>query len=156
MVQVSRSDSKLITRYADKEDLPEVYVMYLQGLADINAQRVNEEKALNNVLLNWAVAPCVLLIKDDEIVGFAGLTTLVSSFSDVVILKDYMFYIQPAHRGIRSWRTLCKAVQDVADKYNMPFIGEHLLSGDSKHHERLIKMAGAKPIAIQSMYGEIK
>jgi hypothetical protein len=144
----------MITRYAEFEELPLVFAMYVEALEEIG-EKVVEQKALDMVVKCWSKAPCILLEKDGEIVGFSGLNTMDIPYNDMVVLRDYMFYIQPAHRGIRSWRTLCKAVKDVADNFKIPFVGEHLLTGDYNHHLRLIRMAGAKPRAIQAIYGGI-
>lgn len=137
-------------RYAERNDLPQVYVMYLEGLKELKA-KVNEKKALDYIIQCWSQAPCILLI-DEEIIGFAGLRTSITPYGDTVKLRDYMFYIVPEHRGLKAWRELGKAVREVADRFNLDFVGEHLLQGDLKHHERLIRMAGAKPVAISSLY----
>lgn len=143
---------RLSHRYADREDLPQVYLMYLEGLRELN-EPYDEKKALEFLLFCWSQAPCVLLLKGTEIIGFAGLNTFNPAYNDEVYLRDYMFYIQPGHRGIKPWRELCKAVQKVADIFKITFIGEHRLSGSIKHHERLIRMAGAVPKAVLSVYG---
>lgn len=141
------------TRYAEKDDLPLVYSMYIAALTEREC-KINENKAMGHVLFCWSQAPCVLLLKDEEIIGFAGLKTIAIPFNDVVVLGDYMFYIVPKSRGIKSWRTLCKAVQDVSDKFKLAFVGEHLLNTDIKIHLKMIDLAGAKPKAILSVYGD--
>lgn len=144
----------MITRYAEKDDLPEVYVMYLAGINELhkNSFPVNESKALDTVIRSWAVAPCILLEKNEELIGFAGLKTTMPEYSDVVLLRDYMFYILPAHRSLKAWRTMCKAVQEVADKFQLDFIGNHKLTDEIPKHERMIKAAGATPWAISAIY----
>ncbi len=143
----------MMTRYAEKDDLPEVYVMYLEALTELNESH-DEKDALDFILLCWSKAPCILLEKNGKVIGFAGLTTSCPQYDKKrTYLRDYMFYIKPAHRGIRSWRELCKAVQQTADRFKLPFVGDHRLQGTIKHHERLIRMAGAKPLAITSVYG---
>lgn len=143
------------TRYANKDDLPEVYVMYLEGLKELGnrAFPVSEKKALEHVLLCWSKAPCILLTHEDKIVGFAGLTTCIPPYSEEAHLRDYMFFTKPSHRGIRSWRVLTKAVQEVSDRFKMPFIGELAVHGKIDHHKRLVRMAGAKPVSVLSIYG---
>lgn len=143
----------LFTRYAEKDDLPLVYSMYIAALAE-RESKINENKAMEYVLFCWSQAPCVLLLKEEEIIGFAGLKTIAIPFNDVVVLGDYMFYIVPKSRGIISWRTLCKAVRDVSDRFKLAFVGEHLLDTDIKTHLKMIELAGAKPKAILSVYGE--
>lgn len=142
----------MITRWAEREDLGEVYAMYIAALRETNEPH-DEKKALDFMLMCWAKAPCILLIEDGNIIGFAGLNTYQPDISNERYIRDYMFYVKPSHRGIKAWRILCKAVQATADEFKLPFIGEHRLSGDIQQHIRLIKMAGAKPFAIMSVYG---
>lgn len=144
----------MITRWADKEDLPQVFVMYLAALEEIGTKKINEAKALDYVISCWNKAPCILLEKDGEVVGFAGLNTMDTPYNDVVRLTDFAIYIQPPHRSIRSWRSLCKAIHEVADKFKLNFVGENRLTVSVNQHLRLIKMAGAKPLAIQAIYGD--
>jgi len=143
---------KQTTRYAEKEDLPAVYVMYLEALKEIDEPH-DEKDALDFMLYCWAKAPCILLMDNANIAGFAGLNTYAPSYDKKrQELHEYMFFIKPSHRGIKAWRILCKAVQDVSDKFNLTFVGTHRLTGTIKHHERLIRMAGAKPLAVLSVY----
>ena len=130
--------------------------MYLAGMKEINEPH-DEKDSLDFMLKCWSRSPCILLIDDGNIVGFAGLTTYVpENDKKSVYLRDYHFYIHPSKRGIKSWRMLARAVQSVSEKFNLPFFGEHRLQGDINHHLRLIRMAGAKPFAVLSMYGEKK
>lgn len=128
--------------------------MYLEALRELNEPH-DEKDALEFMLFCWAKAPCIILEDDGNMVGFAGLNVFAPSYDKSRLeLHEYMFYIKAPSRGIRAWRVLCKAVQDVSDKFNLTFVGEHRLQGNIKHHERLIRMAGAKPKAIISVYGE--
>lgn len=138
-------------RYARIEDLPEVYVMYLAALSDLG-EEYDEGKAFNYMVDCYNRAPCILLLEDDNIIGFAGLYVYIPRYNDKKYFREYMFYIQPPFRGLSSWRYLCKSVQKVSDEFKIPFVGEHRLQGSIKHHQRLIKMAGAKPVAILSLY----
>ena len=140
------------TRYADKEDLPKVYTMYLRALEELG-EEYDETKALEFVLSCWSKAPTILL-EDKGIIGFAGLNTGTIAYNNKTFLKEYMFYISPEKRGLKSWRALTKAVQKVSDEHKIPFLGEHKIQGKIKHHARLIRMAGARPISIRSVYGE--
>jgi len=144
----------MITRYAEKDDLPEVFVMYLAGIKEIQEHSfpVNESKALDTVIKGYNSAPCILLEDNGELIGFAGLKTTMPDYSDVVLLRDYMFYVHPDHRSLRAWRMMCKAVQDVADKFQLDFIGTHKLTDEIPKHERMIRSAGATPWAISAIY----
>lgn len=140
------------TRYAESEDLPQVYAMYISALQDLG-EVFKEDLALDFMIRCWSKAPCILL-EDNGIIGFAGLNTFTVDISGKDFLREYMFYIKPPYRGIRSWRALSKAVQETADKFKLPFVGDHRLQGNINHHLRLIKMAGARPLSIQAIYGE--
>ena len=140
------------TRFAEIDDLPIVCPMYFDALEELG-EKYDPDDAMEHILACWSKAPCILLV-DDDIIGFAGLTTFSPCYDKKrAYLREYMFYVRPDKRGIRAWRTLTKAVQSVSDKFNIEFIGEHRLQGDISAHLRLIKMAGAKPIAITSTYG---
>jgi hypothetical protein len=143
--------AQLSHRYADKNDLPQIYVMYLDALKE-RGEEYDEQRSLDYMLLSWSQAPCVLLCKGSDIIGFAGLYTYKPAHNHKVYLREYMFYIMPENRGVKSWRSLCRGVQDVSREFNLPFVGEHRLTGSIKHHERLIRMAGATPKAIISVY----
>lgn len=125
--------------------------MYLAALKELGEEH-EEKRALDFMIRCYNQAPCLLLIKNDKIVGFAGLWLYVPAYGTKRYLRDYMFYIQPAHRGIRSWRELCKGVRDVSDKFKIPFVGEHRLTATLPKHLKMIEMAGAKPVAVLSMY----
>lgn len=140
-------------RYATPEDLPTVFKMYCDALKELGDE-YEPQDAFEYMCRCYDHAPCILL-EDDGIIGFAGLYTYAPLYNrKKVYLREYMFYILPKHRGVKSWRSLCKGVQETADKFNLTFVGEHRLQGSIKHHERLIRMAGAKPYAIISTYGE--
>lgn len=143
--------AQLSVRYAEKEDLPEVYVMYLEALRE-TGRRYNDAKALDYVLLCWSQAPTILLEKEQQIIGVAGLSTSTTPYGYDVSLTDYVIYVRPEYRSIKTWEALTKAIQGVSDRFQIPFIGDNLISGDIKAQERLIRRAGAKPIAIKAIY----
>lgn len=142
----------MITRWADIDDLPYVFVLYIQALRELDMPH-DEQKAMMYVMECYNHAPCVLLEADGDIVGFAGLRTVDKPWGGGVHLEEYMFYVLPQRRGMKSWRMLCKAVQDVSDRFQLPFYGRHMLQSDIKTHERMIKAAGAKPVAFLAVYG---
>jgi Acetyltransferase (GNAT) family len=142
----------MITRYAELEDMPQVYVLYLEALRELNEPH-DESDALDFMLLCYTKAPCIILENDGNIVGFAGLNLFAPLYDTKRLeLHEYMFFITPEYRGIKAWRTLARAVQAVSDKFKVNFVGVHVLSGDIKNHTRLIRMAGATPKAIISVY----
>jgi len=125
--------------------------MYLAALKEIG-EEYDEKRALDFMIRCYNQAPCILLIKNDKIIGFAGLWIHVPEYGTKKYLRDYMFYLRPDHRGISSWRSLCKGVQSVSDKFKLQFVGEHRLTTTLPKHLRMIEMAGAKPVAVLSLY----
>ncbi len=127
--------------------------MYIEAMDELG-EAYDDNDAMEYILSCWSKAPCILL-DDGDIIGFAGLTTFAPCYDKKrAYLREYMFFVRPDKRGIKAWRTLTKAVQSVSDKFKLQFVGEHRLKGDIQTHLRLIKMAGAKPVAVTSIYGD--
>lgn len=145
------------TRYAELEDLPEVAAMYLTGLKEIGdlALKPNPEKCMDEVINSAAHAPCILLAKDREICGFAGLKTVIPSYTDQAILREYMFYIKPEHRSLKAAKILSDAAQAVSKKFNLPLRMGHIALGKNVHKRaKLLEAWGYKILTIGVSYGE--
>lgn len=144
------------TRYANENDLAKVLGLYMTALKEINDPYVkpNAEKCARQVLFAWSQAPCVLLEKLGEIIGFAGLKTVIPDHSDQNIISEYMFYIKPEHRSIKLAKMLSDEVQAVADRFGLPLYFTHRLNGLSvDHKEKFLKRWGYEPVAVNCVYG---
>lgn len=151
----TKSLHQITTRYAEERDLAEVLRMYVAALTEIQdyIEPINLDRCAKKVLYSWAKAPCVLLEKCGEIIGFAGLTTFVPSHSLQVGLTEYMFYIAPAHRCFRSAKSLSDAVKAVADKFKMTLRMTHMVFDvPTAIKEKFLKRWGYDVVALSVKY----
>ena len=146
----------MITRYAEKEDLPEVYAMYIEFLeGKYSKDQIDENACLDVVLQAWARAPCILLEKKSKIIGFAGLNTLVAEGTNVVYLREYCFFVQPKHRSVKAALKLSKAAREVSDTFKIPLLFSHRLGLENiSMRSKLLKKLGYKISAIEVSYGQ--
>lgn len=129
--------------------------MYLAALHEIEGEKykLNIEKCVRLVWESFVKAPCILLEKAGDIIGFAGLRTGVFDFCDDAYISEYMFYIKPKHRSAKTAHILSNAAKDVANKFNMPLYFTHFI--DQNHTEsrlKFLKRWGYKPVAINCIY----
>lgn len=144
------------TRYAMREDLPEVLEMYLAGLEEIKESIVpiNAQKCADVVLGSWLRAPCILLEKNNEIIGFAGLCSYLPAYSDAVVLREYLFYIKPGMRGVKAAKALSDAAQAAADELKLPLFMSHMVFDLSVPlKEKFLKKWGYDVISLEVRYG---
>lgn len=145
-------------RYADENDLSTVLKLYMAALSEIQDQilPISPEKCAKTVLFAWSQAPCILIEKAGQIVGFAGLKTARPDHSDHDIITEYMFYIQPEHRSLGLAKKLSDAAQAVADRFKLPLYFTHYLHGKSVEHKgKFLNRWGYKPYAVSCTYGVI-
>ena len=145
----------LSTRYADFDDLETVLGMYMQALTEIKeyVATPNPDKCRNVVYRAWSCAPCVLVEQDNEIVGFAGLSTATPEHSDVPFLREYMFFIKPENRSTKLARYLSEAVKAVADKFKLPLSMSHMVfDHDVSKKDKFLKRWGYDVVSLQVRY----
>lgn len=138
-------------RKATPKDFPCVIELYKAGLTETGAN-YSDSLVMAKVVNSFHLAPCFLLVKNDSIVGMAGLTFVTSSFSGDVILSDYMFYIEPEHRSLESLSSLVESAKQFADETKFPFRLEFIIHDDDALRRRLLKMHGFEPKAIVGIY----
>ena len=145
----------LSTRYAEFEDLETVFGMYMAALSDIKeyVAAPNPDKCRKVVYNSWSQAPCVLVEKSGEIVGFAGLATATPEHSDTPFIREYMFYIKPEHRSAKNARFLSESVKAVADKFKLPLSMSHMVLGhDVAKKDKFLKRWGYDVVSLQVRY----
>jgi hypothetical protein len=145
----------MMTCYADIQDLPKVAELCMLGLQELKnecSSNLDEEKLLDSIMTFWACAPCILLKKNDEIIGFYGLTTFKPFYSDDTVLGDYMLYIQPEHRSYKAARMLSIAARDVANKFKLVFDLNFITAANINTKARFLEGMGAKVIGVKGAY----
>ena len=147
--------SYLKTRFAYIEDLPIVFELCNIGLQELSSQlvlKISPEKLLHSIHENWAKAPCILLIKGSEIIGFYGLTAYTPYYSDDAILGDYMLYIKPEHRTYKAAKMLCTAARAFADHAKIALDLNFVTPGDIKTKSRFLENMGARITGVKAVY----
>lgn len=144
------------TRYAERKELADVLELTWRGykeLEDIAPVTYKPDLIYKDIILpSWHRAPCVLLEKDNEIIGMWGLTTYRVHGSAESILADYMFYILPEYRSIKAVEALKKAVLDVADQFKLNMKLTYLFTDKKDAHIRLFEKVGFRITGVQGVY----
>ena len=146
----------LRVRYAELEDLTTAVQLYMAALKEINLANIEPdlERCADEVLFSWSQAPCILIEKSGEIVGFAGLKTTMPAYSMQSIITEYMFYIRPADRSVKLAKILSDECKKVSDRFGLPLFFTHLLNGMTvDHKEKFLKRWGYNPTGVFCTYG---
>ncbi len=155
--ELASSDLPAIsTRYAMREDLAEVLDMYISALNEIQdyIEPISVEKCADVVLKNWIKAPCVLLEKAGQNIGFAGFASAIPEYSDSVTMREYMFYIKPEHRSIKAAKLMSDKAKEAADECGVPLYMSHMVfEHDVKTKVSFLKRWGYKIMSIGVKYG---
>lgn len=142
----------MLVRKATPNDIPEILEMYKLGLEENDMSDYKEELLLKKVVNSFHLAPCFILVIDGKIVGMAGMTAVTSSHSGVASLADYMFYIYPDSRDIKSLGALVESIKDFAKSHSLPIRLEFIVNNDEALRRRVLEMHGFKPSALVGIY----
>jgi len=139
-------------RKATPYDFDVVMSLYKKGLEEIGITDYKESYLLNKVVVSYHLAPCFLVVINDSIVGIAGLTIVHNSHNGDASLADYMFYIEPEHRNIKTLGALVKSAQEFADSHKLPLRIDFAVNGDEETRKRLMKMNNFDVKSIVGIY----
>lgn len=142
----------MLVKKATPKNIPYILELYKEGLKEIGCDNIAESMLLKKVVNSYHLAPCFLLFKEYQIVGMAGFTTVTESHSGKPYLADYMFYVKPEHRSLKSLGALVGAARDFSDEKGIPIRVELIIQGDQSTRERLLKIHGFKPYAVIGVY----
>lgn len=147
-------DACVLVRYATDKDLPIVLDMYMQAVLEVHPEIIlNKDRCIYTVVDGYNRAPCLLVEKDGDIVGFAGLTLGTEDFSDTHFIQEYMFYIKEQFRSVKLARMLSDAVKDVAHKFGLNLRFSKTIDGSTaQKREKFLKRWGYKPYNIGVVY----
>lgn len=138
-------------RQATPKDIPCVVRLYKAGLGELG-EKYKEDLVFQKVATCFYLAPCFLLEVNDNIQGIAGLTLLTTSHNGDAQLADYMFYIKPEHRSLKTLNSLVKEVKAFAKEKNLPLRLEFISNDDEDLKRRLLSMNGFKVGSIIGVY----
>lgn len=141
--------------YAIESELPIVLRMYMSALKEIpNIGNIEPEACAKTVYESWLSAPCLLIKKDNKIIGFAGLKLSQNLHNFSHFISEYMFYVSPEHRSIGNAKLLADGAKEVSDKLGLELRFSHLLQGHSiKSKFNLMKRWGYNPFSLAVSYG---
>ena len=140
-------------RQATKEDIHIVVEMTKSMREDLGMD-YEDAYVVNLVVKALKLAPCFLLLKDDRIIGMAGLSVSFCAFSNQATLTDYGFYIQPRHRSYGLFCGLINKVKDYSKEVGLPLRLNLQANISNKVREKLFKRHGFKVISMIGEYNE--
>lgn len=146
----------ITTRYAKREDLAEVLEMFIASLTEIQdyIESISHKKCAFLVFKNWLSAPCILLEKAGEIIGFAGFASSIPEYSEKQTLREYMFYIKPEHRSYKAAKLMSDSSQKMADELGLPLYMSHMVFEHNENTKlKFLKRWGYKIMNIGVRYG---
>lgn len=141
-------------RQATAKDIPIILDLYEKGLRELGETEILESLLLQKVVNSFHLAPCFLLVIDDNVVGIAGFTVVTTSHNGVASLADYMFYVSPEHRNIKNLSELINAAKDFATDKNISIRIESLANNDEDLRKRLFTMHGFRVLSVTGVYNE--
>lgn len=140
-------------RKATKEDIPKVINLYKSGLIEAG-EPYKENAIVKKVVSSYLIAPCFLLVIDDTICGMAGLTVITSSHSGDAMLGDYIFYVEPKYRNIKTLGALVNACKDFAVAHSLPLRVDFKCHNMPAKRERLLRYFGFNIHSVVGVYNE--
>lgn len=141
-------------RKATPKDIPEILELYRKGLEELGQKNIKESHILNKVVISYHLAPCFLLEIDDIIVGIAGLTVVTTSHNGVASLADYIFYVEPEYRSIKTLGVLVDSAKNFATENALPLRLEFISNNDEELRKRIFRLHGFKVSSVTGVYNE--
>lgn len=141
----------IIPRLATLDDMPKLIELYISGLEELG-EDYKESLLVKKILDNYYLAPCYVVENNGIVVGMAGFTTVISSHSGVAMLCDYIFYVEPEYRNIKTLSALVSQIKAFAKAQNMPLKIELSIRNDEKLRSRLLSIFGFKVYSLCGAY----
>lgn len=141
----------MIIRKAVNGDIDDILRLYKAGLRELG-EKYKESLVLDKVLKSFTLAPCFLSVVDDKIVGMVGLTLSITSHNGVASLADYMFYVEPEHRNIKTLDALMNKVKDFAVSHKLPVRLDFFTKRDEGAKKRLFSRYGFEVKGVMGVY----
>lgn len=136
-----------MVRKAQPKDFGLILELYKKGLDELGLE-YKESLLVKKIVNSWHLAPCFLI----EDYGVAGFTTVTSSHDGKARLADYMFYVEPEHRNIKTLGRLVEAAKDFAKEQDMPLRLEFLAQDNAELRARVLKIHGFDVVCVVGEY----
>ena len=131
----------MLVRRAKQQDLPAILRLYKKGLVEVD-EKYLESLLVKKIVDSFLLAPCFLLEIDGRIQGMAGFTTVTIAHNGVASLADYMFYVEPEHRSMKTLGALVDAAKEFAREHEMPIRVDFISQNDEELRKRLLTRHG--------------
>ncbi len=141
----------MLVRKATSNDIGDILDLYKSGLRELGEDWV-EHLLVRKIVNSFHLAPCFVLVVNDNIVGMAGLTTLIFAPTGQATLTDYMFYILPEHRGLKNLSALVDQCKAFSREKKMPLKIQFAAPVPEDVRKRLFKIGGFKVCAVIGEY----
>lgn len=143
------------TSYADFQDLPRIAELCRMSIDELGLSEfanIDDDRLISSIIFNWASAPCIILKKEGNIIGFYGLTTYRPFYSEETVLGDYMLYIVPEHRSYKAAKALSKAAAKFADEKKINLDLNFITNRPAAAKARFLENMGAKITGVKGVY----
>lgn len=144
----------MLVKQATQEDIPRILEMYKAGLEETGRDDWRESFLIKKITTCLHLAPCLLLVINGKIQGMMGLTIVRLSHNGDASLADYILYIEPKFRSIKTLGALVKSAQEFADSHDMPLRVDFIVKEDLAKRVRLLTMHGFKVNTVSGAYNE--
>lgn len=115
-------------RQANSDDMKEILRLYKAGLDELGMEW-KEDCIVKKITESFCLAPCFLVEIDGKLVGMAGFTLAITSHDGVATLCDYMFYVDPDYRNIKTLGGLVEEAKQFAIVHKLPLKLEFICDG---------------------------
>lgn len=111
---------------------------------------------LDTVKHNWNLAPCIVAVKDSEIIGLASLTLSAFGWSKKLYLSPFMVYVLPQHRNFGIIKRIYQKIQEFADLHGILYADDYVAIDRVDARRRLMRGLGFKESGFLLTYQGVK
>ena len=134
--------------------MAQILEFYKAGLVEIEEEWA-ESLLVQKVFESFKLAPTFILEVDGRAQGMAGFTVVKTEHSGRLVMCDYIFYIRPKYRNIKTLGALVKAAQEFSKEQDMALHVEFILNDDEGLRKRVLEIHGFKAKAILGEYRHV-
>jgi len=135
--------------YARKEELHEVADLIMKRGEEIDYEATGFPKpcrgvVYDTVLRNWHLAPCLVVKKENEIIGLASLNLTSFGWSTELVLSPFMIYVLPEHRSYDIVKAIYDKIKEFALLHRLLFVDDYIAVDRVDGRRRMMRQFGFK------------